>query len=617
VPRGLRAAYPLIAILLATAAAYLPSIDGEFVFDDPGLLRDPLLRSPFQHGLADWSGPRGLVTFSFALNYLAVGGDTRGWHVTNLCIHLGVVLLAWAFARRTLERAGLPEPSGPALAVAALFALHPLQTESVAYLSQRAESLAAGFYLLAMLLLLLRDESVPSRRRAALLAGAFLAQAAGAWTKPTVATLPIAWLLHAALLPPPGERAGIVRRLRARLLPAAPLFALSIASALRELAAVRGLGHAGFEVPDMTPMTYLAAQLRVVPTYLGLAVWPSGQCADHAFFPRGLGGWRGLAGALILGAVIAFAAKLAAGARGREGVGPAAARTGAFGVLFFFTTLAPSSSLVPLADPIAEHRVYLGLLGLSLAAVAAGTWALRTWLPARGAGLRWLLPVGLCAVLGAATASRASVWSSSETLWEDVVRKAPARARGHLNLGVVRATQGRHREALEEYERAAQWRGDHTVPDAILAARVVDSLTALGRLEEAWQVAQAELDRSRGSSEALGLLARVEYVAGRFDAAEAAAVQARGLNPRNAAALKLLGMIRARRGDWSSAREALGAAASADPSDTMIQWELGRAAEADGDLDAACSAYRRAENEPGLAAMAARAASAVRALGCR
>jgi tetratricopeptide (TPR) repeat protein len=619
VSRRLRGALPLLALLLATAAAYLPSIDGEFVFDDAGLLQDPLLRAPTDHGLADWLGPRRLGTLTFALNYLTVGADTRGWHLTNVLIHLAVVLLAWAVSRSTLARAGLAEPSGPALAVAALFALHPLQTEAVAYLSQRAEALAAGFFLLALLLLLRRDEAGTPARRAALLAGAFLAQAAGAWTKPMVATLPIAWLLHAGILPPPGEEPpGFLRRIRARLLPAAPLIALSIGSALWELAAVRGSGHAGFEVNDLGPVAYVATQFRVVPTYLRLAIWPAGQCADWAFPPsRGFADWRALAGALFLGAVIAGATWLGARARTQTGDGAAAARAATFGVLFFLTTLAPSSSVVPLKDPLAEHRVYLGLLGLCLAAVAGGAWALRRWPGARGATLRWTLSIALCSLLAAATASRASVWSSDETLWQDVVKKAPGGARGHLNLGVVHATKGRHREALAEYEQAAQRRGDHTVPDPILAEKVLDSLAALGRLEEARQVALAELERSQGSADAIGLVVRVEFVTGRFDAAAAAALRALELDPGHGAALKFLGMIRARRGDWGSARALLRDGAARDPSDTQVQWELGRAEEATGNVDAACLAYRRAATEPGLPAMGARASSSLRSLGCR
>src|SRR6266496_3431973 len=163
----------LAAVLAATAAAYLPSIDGELVFDDVRAAGDPLVIEPFDQSPWSWLGsPRPVTAFTFALNNLAVGLDTRGWHLTNVAIHLAVVILAWLFARLTLTRAGLSRPHGPALVVAALFALHPLQTESVAYITQRAESLASGIYLAALLLLLARDEARTAARRSALLAGA-------------------------------------------------------------------------------------------------------------------------------------------------------------------------------------------------------------------------------------------------------------------------------------------------------------------------------------------------------------------------------------------------------------------------------------------------------------
>ncbi len=148
----------LLGVLLAvTTVAYLPSIDGEFLLDDMNIPADPLVMDPVGQPPSAWvAASRPVAALTFALDNLAVGLDTRGWHVTNVAIHLAVVILAWLLARLTLTRAGLSRPRGPALFVAALFALHPLQTESVAYITQRSESLASGIYLAALLLLLAR-----------------------------------------------------------------------------------------------------------------------------------------------------------------------------------------------------------------------------------------------------------------------------------------------------------------------------------------------------------------------------------------------------------------------------------------------------------------------------
>src|SRR6266508_218055 len=121
----------LALVLVSTVLVYVPAIDGEFVFDDLTILIDPLVVNPLAAKPSQWLlAVRPVTSLTFALNQLAGGLDTRGWHLVNVAIHLGAVVLAFLFARAILARAGLSRPEGPALAAAALFALHPLQTES-------------------------------------------------------------------------------------------------------------------------------------------------------------------------------------------------------------------------------------------------------------------------------------------------------------------------------------------------------------------------------------------------------------------------------------------------------------------------------------------------------
>ncbi len=612
------AAAALAALLAATFAAYLPALDGEFLFDDLPELLGPLVRAPFDHDLATWLGAaRPLVTLTYALNDLAVGGDTRGWHLTSVALHLGAAILAFAVGRRLLGRAGLARPTRPALAAAGLFALHPLQAESVAYLSQRAEVLAGGLSLVALLLLLRRDEAAGAPARAGLLLGAGVAQALGLLSKPTAATVPILWLLAAAALPPPGASGrSPIRRVVDRLGAAAPLAALSLLAAWRGLRMAAGSGHAGLEVEGLPPLAYLATQLRVVPTYLRLTLWPAGLHVDwdvaRSASPLE---WRPLLGALLLLSLLGAAAWLWARHQGREGDGPAAARTAAFGLAFFLAWLVPSSSVLPLADLLAEHRVYLGLLGLSLAAAAAATFAVRRLAGARAGRAGWALGLVTCAALAALTADRAQAWSSAEALWRDAVEKSPGKARPHLNLGVALVAKGRLEEGLAAFRRAAALDQGRAVPDELLLTNVVDTLAALGRIDEARDELTAALARWPDSAVAYGLLTRVEFAARRTEAAEAAGWRALALDPANAQARKFLGMLRARQGDLQGARVLLGGAALARPQDQAIHWELGRVLEALGDCAAACDAYQRA-TEGGLAAVAGRAAAAGKALGC-
>ncbi len=608
------------ALLVATAAVYLPAVDGEFLLDDDTMLADPLVHSLGARGPEDWLGAaRPLTTFTFALNHAAVGSDPRGWHLTNLAIHLCVALLAWAFARRTLARAGMAAPDAPALLAAALFALHPLQTESVAYVSQRAESLASGLLLLGLVILLAHDGERTAARRWALLSAAAFVQILGMLTKEIAALLPAAWLLHAAIIPGAGDppEGGAAARVRRRLLPAVPLLLLSAAFAARSLAAVQGSVHAGFGVPDLSPARYLATQLRVVPTYLRLSVWPTGQCADW-WFPASEGFLepRVIAGALFLAAIVAGAVVLAL--RAAKAPGEAGeARAVSFGILFFFLGLTPSSSVIPLIDPLAEHRVYLGVLGLAIAAAAAGRWAVRRFLPRRAVVAAWVAAAALLVALATATALRAAAWNSRLELWTDAAEKAPRKARVQLNLGTALFFRQRFGEAAVAFRRAKALADDHTVTRDDVILNLVGALTALGRVDEARGELDEELRRSPRSTVALGLLAQVEYVAGRTAHAEVAARRALSGDPGNPQALKYLGRISSERGDLLSARDLLRSATMAQPLDTSLYLDLGNVDVRLRDLRSACANFRRAATDPRSPWVASKARESYRTNGCK
>ncbi len=609
----------LALVLAATAAAYLPSIDGEFVLDDlNSIIRNPLVTDPFGHELSAWLGSiRPLTTLTFALNYLAAGLEPRGWHLTNVAIHLGVVVLGWMFVRVTFKRAGLSRPDGPALVAAGLFALHPLQTESVAYVTQRAESLASGVYLAALLLLLLWDEASTPLRRSALLAGTIALHAIGLAVKPIVATMPAAWLLHTAILPPSGERdAPVWRNVRRRLLAALPLFALSTAAAMMSLSGGSDR-TAGFQVPGLPPSVYLATQLRAVPTYLRLLVWPAGQCADW-YFPASAGFLEPpvLGGAAIVGAIAAAAIIVTVRYRRQNGEGPAAARAASLGALFFFLVIAPSSSVIPLNDPMAEHRVYLAALGIFVAASALGTVAARKLAGSRGVAATVALAVVMVGAAAICTARRSAVWNSSLTLWSDTAEKAPQKARVHLNLGNALYNANRPVEALASFYRARNLRRDHTVWGQTLLVNIVHTLITLGRSDEARGEVDRALVEAPRNPTALGLLAHLEYGSGRDGEAERAALSAIAVDAKNPMALKYLGMVRLRRGDVQGARDAFRAAAATRTVDAHLYWQLGDAEARSGDLEAACAAYARAAGQPGNRWASARARESHARLRC-
>lgn len=613
-----RAPSAVAGLLLVTAAAYVPALRGEFLLDDPFVLQDPLVVRPFEHGPGAWlASARPLATFTFALDHLAAGLDPLWWHVTSVAVHLGAVLLALAFARLTLARAGLARPFGPALAAAGLFALHPLQTEAVAYLTQRAESLASALYLAGLLLLLARDEA-SGRRRAALLAAAVAVHAAGLLAKPVVATLPAAWLLHAAVVPVAAEAHVPAWRRVARRLPAAlPLLALSAASAAHGLSLVAGTRHTGFSIPDLSPADYAATQLRVVPTYLRLLALPAGQCADWQVAPsRGFLEPAVIAGALLLAALLGAAAVAAARGLRRTGDGAAVARVAGFGAPFFLLALTPTSSVVPLLDLLAEHRTYLAALGPFLAVTAAAALALRRALPSRAGLAGAALAATVLAAAGALTAARAAVWTSPLAFWGDAAAKSPGKARVQLNLGYALFGAGRPAEALEAFRRAGALR-DGTLEPATLLENVVTTLLALRRIEDARAEVGRVLEADPSSATPFALLAQIEFVDRRGEHAARAALAALARDPRQTTALKYLGLARASAGDAAGALAAFRAAAALHVLDPLVFAELGVAEERAGTRPAACAAYARAAAMAPGAPSAAAARAALARLRCR
>jgi tetratricopeptide (TPR) repeat protein len=560
-----------------------------------------------------------LTTATFALNRVVGGLEPSGWHAANLAIHLGAVVLAYLFARVTLARAGVSQPETLALAAAALFALHPMQTEAVAYVTQRAESLASAVYLSAMLVALASDSATTRRGRTALVAAATALHAAGLGAKPIMATFPAAWLLHAAILPASGEEMlSPWQRVRRRVPAALPSCALSVLAAISAIRGTAGSSHAGYGIAEVSAADFLATQMRVVPTYIRLLVWPIGQCGDwqfrvsHGFLEPAVVG-----GAALLLAIAAAAVYAAVRSRtgGREAT--AAKRATSFGLLFFLLALTPSSSIVPLQDTLAEHRVYLASLGLFIAAAAGGADAMRRFVPRRRAMVGVALTVALLSAAAVATAHRASVWSTALAFWADAAEKAPEKVRVQVKLGEAYVAAHRLDEALATFIRARDLPDDHRISREAIVGHIVLVLNVLGRTAEARVELERESARNPRDPDQLATRAQVEYHADNDEECERAALAALALNPRHAKALKYLGLLRMKRNDLAGARDAFRAAAATHVVDPLVYLALGSIEARTGDSDAACRAYASAIGQPGNAWASRRAAEARATLPCR
>lgn len=421
---------------LAALAAYANGLQGSFQFDDYNVI----VMEPRVHSFSAWAanlmegGIRPLLKASYLLNWSIAPNAPFGFHLFNLLLHAANAILVF-FLARSLARRYAPawgESAEPfALAVALLFALHPLQSEAVTYISGRSVSLAAFFYLAALLAYI----EWAGTERGIRLASPLLFICAVA-TRETALTLPVALLLYEALAP---DRAGwriIFKRQAAHwgILAALAavvltnknyLYLIRYAFDLRSAAEsffsqIHGVAHVlshfvlldGLNIdPDLrtvtapSPSTLLLAALLVAPP---------------------------------VAAVFA--------ARKNPLFG--------FGVFWFYLQLLPANSFIPRTDIANERHLYLPMIGLCIAAGVLTMQYRERWRQNRRAVLAGFALL-LC-LLAAFTARRNRAYASEIALWEDTVKKSPLKARPHNNLGYAYYLAGRREEAEREYRVALE-----------------------------------------------------------------------------------------------------------------------------------------------------------------
>lgn len=443
--RGMAAVVCAAALLVLV---YVPSFRGAFLFDDiESIVHNTSIRSlwPITVPLApprDGSPVQGrpLLNLSFAVNHALGGLDPWGWHATNLAIHALAALVLFGVMRRVLRAPPLAPrfgaSAGPlAGAIALLWAVHPLQTESVTYVSQRAESLMGLFYLLTIYAVLRAASAEKPVFPWSVVA--VMACLLGALTKEVAATAPlVALLLDRTLYA--GSFAAALRR-RATLY--AGLAATWVPLGWLVFGAGTRSGTAG-AVPGVSALDYALTQPGVVLHYLRLAAWPHPLVLDYGWpiadsVPRALPALAVVAvlcGATLYGVVRSAAWSLA----------PA----------WLFLILAPTSSVVPIKDAAFEHRMYLPLAAVIALAVLGAFLALRRLGARRAARAGALVTACVAAALGAATYARNGDYRSQLSMWRDTAEKRPGNARAAMGVGNALLESGATDESLLWFDRA-------------------------------------------------------------------------------------------------------------------------------------------------------------------
>jgi len=541
--------------------AYADALHSQFQFDDEHAIvtnaRIKNLRSFLQADFADmyFTAQRPVTDLTFALNYRTARLDPFWYHLTNLVLHLATALLVYFVTRRAARDSGSATPVAIAVAVAGLFALHPLQTQAVTYIVQRAECLASLLYLLAFLLLLKAEER-RGLTRAAAYGGALVAFLLGLGTKIIVIVMPAAYLLYQLWFlrrhgQPNNSRGWLLSR---QLLALAPLAAAGLAFSFVTLVGMRDYPSVGFSVPGVGVGHYILTQPRVVLTYLRLLFWPAGQNLDYDFrLSTSLIELDTLSAFVLLAIILGLAGAPAWWSKvSPKGEAAAAARLSSFGFFWFFLVLSPTSSFIPLADVIEEHRLYLASWGVFAAACAWIAAALHRLTPARAVVLGVAFTLFAWAVLAGLTWERNKVWRTKETLWRDVAAKSPNKARSHMNLGFALSLQGRREEAVREY-RAALALGDRSLVRNQTLRNLGVSLFELGRLDEAIGVFRQALALFPADPDLLNNLAICLMDKGALDESASAAARAVAVDAKHGAAHNTLGEIALKKGNAAQA----------------------------------------------------------------
>ena len=583
----------LLLSLLAVVVIliYADTLTTPFIFDDlVNIQKNPHIRVPtlsFENlawaGFNSPEGRRPVANISFALNYYFNGYNLVGYHALNILIHLTCGILLYFLAQATLQTPALRlryEKFGwiPFVTVF-IWMVHPLQTQSVAYIVQRMNSMAAMFYVLSMLFYVKFRLSTASRAKWPLLAGCVIAALLAFGTKEITATLPIFILLYEWYFFQ--ELSSQWAKRNFLLLGGVFLLFIIIALVYLDYNPVAKILK-GYEIRDFTPVQRVLTQFRVVIFYISLLLWPnpSRLNLDHDFALS----YSLLSPATTLMAITAIIGLIAFAiltARKEPLL--------SFGIIWFFGNLMIESSIIGL-ELVFEHRNYLPAMFAILAIVAL---AFRC--------LKHALPVALALSLVGAlfcvwTYERNKVWADEITLYRDSAVKSLGKARPQNNLGAALSRQGLFPEAIAHYRAALRIKPEYSDAHYNLGY----ALAKTGKLEEgishfreAVRIVPNRVKYLNNLGVALSLKGNYAEAMGHFQ-------KALKINPSDADVHNNLGMVFKNQGDPEAARQHFSRAIDLDPQHAGAINNRGVMLMDNGQLEAARKHFARAlEISPG------------------
>ena len=512
-----RIGWRLSLIAIVTALVYWNSLGNPFVFDDNiTLANNPQIHSVaniFHTDKGSALTGRPVVSLTFAINYALDGLNVLGYRLVNIGLHIACALLLFGVVRRTIDRFRPGDRfdgrgSGIALAVALAWTVHPLNSEVVDYLTQRTEALMGLCYLVTMYASV---RALDPARAGWWTTLAIVSCGVGVFCKEPIGTAPLVVALYDRVF----AFESLAAAFQARWKLYTGLVAMWIPLMINVTLASRELSG-GFATTDVSAWTYLLNQATVVTHYFTLVVWPQKLVAYYGWsLPTSIAqAWPGAV--VVLLAVAVSAVLLVRWPRA------------GFLAAWFLVTLAPTSSILPIAAEVgADRRMYVPLMGLVALAVCAVAFVLdraRSRPAASGPRRPALAPVPIAGMfvlfvvviaLGARTIARNADYSSELRLSQTTLAHWPSpvardmvglslAATGRLDLAIGELRQAVEGYAPARYDLGVQYYKQERFDEAIDELRRFVALEPrLFTTSAAYTLIGGALDRRRRPLEAI------------------------------------------------------------------------------------------------------------------
>ena len=420
----------VLALCVLGCLVYSNIFANSFHYDDfPQILDNQSIKNIWNlHAIWNHWPTRFVTFFSFALNYHFGGFNLVGFHLFSLFVHIASAVLVFILADLIFNA------RWPAFCASAIFLTHPIQTEPVNYLVQRGVLLAAFFYLASLILYikarLIHDSNSRGWVWKGYYVGALLAAILAMLSKEMSASLPLCICLFEAFF--------LKSDLRKCCKMVIPFFMVSLLIPLLSIHSLNilHLPKAAEDYSGVSAGQYFLTQFRVKVTYLRLLVLPLKQSIVYDYpLTKSILEFNVLLSAAILIFIVGIGLKLRKNSK-----------IISFGIFWFFITLLPESSIVPIQNLMCEYRLYLPMVGFSLA-LSGGIFGLFKDKMTLAVRLLSVL-IMLYAVL---SYQRNKVWADEFALWNDAVHNAPQNQMAYLNRGVEYHKRGKLDLAMADY----------------------------------------------------------------------------------------------------------------------------------------------------------------------